>query len=53
MVDLVANGEPADVTGVKRVIAAHPEWLPKLSREVFSDDHIARAIAECAALFPA
>jgi hypothetical protein len=28
------------------------EWFPKLSREVFSDDNIACAIAECAALFP-
>ena len=53
MVDLAATGEQADVAGVRRVIAAHPEWLPKLSRDVFSDDNITRAIAECAALFPA
>jgi type I restriction enzyme S subunit len=51
MVDLAANGEPADVTSVKRVIAAHPEWLPKLSRELFSDERIAAAIAECQTLF--
>ncbi len=51
MVDLAANGEPADVTSVKRIIAAHPEWLPKLSRELFSDARIAAAIAECQTLF--
>ena len=51
MVDLAANGEPADLTSVKRVIAAHPEWLPKLSRELFSDERIAAAIAECRQLF--
>lgn len=51
MVDLVANGDPAEVTNVKRVIAAHLEWLPKLSRELFSDQRIAAAIAECQTLF--
>lgn len=51
MVDLAADGEPADVAGVKRLIAAHPEWLPKLSRELFSDERIAAAIAECQTLF--
>lgn len=51
MVDLAANGEAAGVTNVKRVIAAHPEWLPKLSRELFSDERIAAAIAECQTLF--
>lgn len=51
MVDLAANGKPADVARVKRVIAAHPEWLPKLSPELFSDQYIAAAIAECQTLF--
>lgn len=51
MVDLAANGEPADLSSVKRVIAAHPEWLPKLSRELFSDERISAAIAECQTLF--
>lgn len=51
MVDLGANGEPVDVTSVKRVIAAHSEWLPKLSRELFSDERIAAAITECQTLF--
>lgn len=53
MVDLAAAGQPANVPGVKRVIAAHPEWVLKLSRELFSDEKIARAIAECATLFTA
>lgn len=51
MVDLAIAGQPADVAGVKRVIAAHSEWVPKLSRELFSDEKIARAIAECQKLF--
>ncbi|MCW5621045.1 MAG: restriction endonuclease subunit S [Burkholderiales bacterium] len=51
MVDLAAAGEPVDVAGVKRVIAAHPEWVTKLSRELFSDERIAGAIAECQTLF--
>lgn len=51
MMDLAANGERAELTSVKRIIAAHPEWLPKLSRELFSDERIASAIAECQALF--
>ena len=45
--------QPADVAGVKCFIATHPVWVSKLSRELFSDEHIASAIAECAALFPA
>jgi len=51
MVDLAAADQPADVAGVKRIIAAHPEWEAKLSRELFSDDRIANTIAECQALF--
>ncbi|MEV8519221.1 restriction endonuclease subunit S [Dyella marensis] len=47
MVDLAASGELTDVASVKRIIAAHPEWLPKLSRELFSDERIAATIAEC------
>lgn len=51
MVDLAAAGQPPDLAGVERVIAAHPEWVPKLSRELFSNDNIANAVAECRALF--
>lgn len=51
VVDLTAASHPVDVIDVKRVIAAHPEWAPKLSRELFSEDRIASAIAECQALF--
>jgi restriction endonuclease S subunit len=50
IVDLAADGHQADVPSVKRVITAHPEWVAKLSRELFSDDNIASAIAECQAL---
>lgn len=51
MVDMATSGEPVDVAGIKSVIAAHPEWVPKLSRALFSDEHIASAITECQALF--
>ncbi|MBA0257560.1 restriction endonuclease subunit S [Stenotrophomonas maltophilia] len=51
MVDLAASGELADVVSVKRIIAAHAECLPKLSRELFSDERIAATIAECQTLF--
>jgi restriction endonuclease S subunit len=50
MMDLAADGQPADVASVKHVIASHPEWVPKLSRELFSDDNIASAIIECQGL---
>src|SRR3569623_56705 len=50
IVDLAASGKPADVASVKGIIAAYPEWLPKLSRELFSDDRIASAVTECQAL---
>lgn len=49
VVELAAAGQSADVAGVKRTIAVPPEWMPKLSRELFSDDRI--AIAESQALF--
>jgi restriction endonuclease S subunit len=51
IMDLAAAGQTEDVVSVKRVVAAHPEWEAKLSRELFSDDNIASAIAECHALF--
>jgi restriction endonuclease S subunit len=51
MVDMAMSGEPVDVAGIKRLIAAHPEWVPKLSRALFSDEHIASTITECQALF--
>lgn len=53
MVELATAGEPVDVDGVKHLIVAHPAWVPKLSRELFSDERIAGAIAEGASLFPA
>ncbi|HTE40743.1 MAG TPA: restriction endonuclease subunit S [Steroidobacteraceae bacterium] len=51
MMDLVSTGQPANLASIKRVIAAHTEWAPKLSRELFSDEKIALAIAECQGLF--
>lgn len=51
MMDLAAAGEPADVARVKRIITGHPEWEAKLSRKLFSDDNIQRALVECQSLF--
>lgn len=51
MVDLAAEGRTIDLLSVKAVIAGHPEWVPKLSREIFSDANIERAISVCEGLF--
>jgi type I restriction enzyme S subunit len=51
MVDLAGEGRMIDLLSVKAVIAGHPEWVPKLSREIFSDTSIERAISVCKDLF--
>lgn len=38
--ELTANGQPATFEGVKDVIQKHPEWVPKLNRDEFSDMNI-------------
>jgi len=38
--ELTAAGQPATVKGVKDIIQRHPEWVPKLSRDEFSDTNI-------------
>ena len=42
--ELTAAGQPATVEGVKDVIQKHPEWVPKLNRDEFSDTHIETAL---------
>ncbi len=49
--ELRASNAEATVDSVKTVILANKEWKAKLSRDVFSDDGIARAIEECQTLF--
>lgn len=51
MQDLLGEGKPADFSGVKAVIANHPEWMAKLDREIFSDANIARAMDRVRELF--
>jgi len=51
MVDLAGESRTIDLPSVKAVIAGHPEWVPKLSREIFSDANIERAICVCKDLF--
>ncbi len=51
MVDLAGEGRTIDLSSVKSMIADHPEWVPKLSRETFSDANIERAIGVCIGLF--
>lgn len=38
--ELTAAGQPATVEGVKDIIQRHPDWVPKLSRNEFSDTNI-------------
>lgn len=38
--ELTAAGQSATVEGVKDVIQRHPDWVPKLSRDEFSDTNI-------------
>lgn len=42
--ELTAAGQPTTVEGVKDVIQKHPEWVPKLNRDEFSDTHIETAL---------
>ncbi|MEW6519191.1 MAG: hypothetical protein AB1461_07225 [Thermodesulfobacteriota bacterium] len=46
MFDLVDQRRVVSLETVKDVIASEPEWVPKLSREVFSDAAIAEAIRD-------
>lgn len=46
MLDLVEQERQISLETVKDVIASEPEWVPKLSRKIFSDTAIAEAIRE-------
>jgi hypothetical protein len=50
--DLKQQGIEVTSENVKQVIAANKEWAPKLKREIFSDENIARALDELHELLP-
>lgn len=41
---LAADGKPATLDAIKRVIASEPKWEPKLERDAFSDLNIQRTL---------
>jgi type I restriction enzyme, S subunit len=49
--ELYENKSRVSVESVKEVIHNSPEWLPKLDRELFSDENIDRAIITSEKLF--
>jgi type I restriction enzyme, S subunit len=50
--DLLNRGQAVDAPAVKQVIAAHPDWAPKLDRAIFSDANITRALKRLKGCFP-
>jgi type I restriction enzyme S subunit len=51
MVELRSAGREVTVDAVKGILRSHPNWLPKLDRDLFADKGIADAIAKCDQLF--
>src|SRR5713226_4061880 len=51
--ELRANDRMTTVEAVKDVLRGHPEWQPKLKREIFADANIEQAMARSRALFDA
>jgi type I restriction enzyme, S subunit len=49
--DLRSGSRAVELNSVKDVIRTHPEWQAKLSRPIFSNDNITRAINKCSNLF--
>jgi hypothetical protein len=52
VIDLRRAGIPESPAAVIEIIAANPEWAPKLEREVFSEFNISRALQDLKTLFP-
>jgi hypothetical protein len=44
MVELAESNKDINLQLVKQIIDEHPEWKPKLERDIFSDDNIAKAM---------
>lgn len=51
MVELADNKKEINLQTVRQVIDEHPEWKPKLERDIFSDKNIAGAIEFSKQLF--
>jgi hypothetical protein len=51
MEDLARADKAIGLKVVKSVIESHPEWEAKLTRDIFSDANITRAIDVCGSLF--
>ena len=53
VLDLNRASKSVSVDAVKEILATNKEWKAKLTREIFSDFNIARALDELRGLFPA
>ncbi|MCT3662023.1 restriction endonuclease subunit S [Elizabethkingia anophelis] len=51
MVELAESNRDINLQLVKQIIDEHPEWKPKLERDIFSDDNIAKAMEFLKQLF--
>ncbi len=51
MVELAGSNKDISLQFVKQIIDEHPEWKPKLERDIFSDDNIAKAMEFLKQLF--
>jgi hypothetical protein len=50
---LLRAGQIVDSAAVRELIAANPEWAPKLDRTIFSPENIHGALGELVTLFSA
>lgn len=46
MAEVRAGGAAVSLQSIKAVIAKHPQWSPKLKREIFSDENIVAVMTE-------
>ncbi|MDV4024353.1 hypothetical protein CMT52_08400 [Elizabethkingia anophelis] len=51
MVELAESNKDINLQLVKQIIDEHPEWKPKLERDIFSDDNIVKAMEFLKTLF--
>lgn len=50
--ELIQNKKAITMENVKNIIATSREWTAKLSREIFSDENINKALSELREMFP-
>lgn len=51
MIELAESNKDINLLFVKQIIDEHPEWKPKLERDIFSDDNIVKAMEFLKTLF--